>query len=518
MSQVISQVDVTNASQTVTGLDTTWVTDGVEAGHEFYVSGEGVRYEVGSVDSETQITLTANYAGSTASDVTAVIQTDFTTRGIPELSEGSLETAPIFTRAMRRIDEIFDGEIEAGDIVGLGTAATADATTSATDTTSGRVWRTNDLVKTTSVTDTTAGRMLRVGDGGLLGRATSHAWDANLATTSFRSSLTGSPVGSLVNMGVHIAHHSTNGFGVSFAGRNNRAFFQTEENSVLQPWLEFWHSGNLVKTTSATDTTAGRMLQVGDGGINVAGWSAPQNIDLNDITASGLYIVGGGSTNLPSGFQASFVQSTGTRLLGQVQTILDYANTADYRIAWRKRSTSTGDWLPHVLAWHTGNLVKGVAASTDIPTRADADGRYARLTGGNTMDGGQVFTRTAGVPVVIRRPENDTSTRFILEFQSGDGSGNKIRLTQNGNGSNGSNILTFRNTSDQNILQLIHDRTAVFGGPVRLASYTVGTVPSASTAGAGAQIYVSNETGGATVAFSDGSSWRRVQDRAVIST
>jgi len=30
-------------------------------------------------------------------------------------------------------------------------------------------------------------------------------------------------------------------------------------------------------------------------------------------------------------------------------------------------------------------------------------------------------------------------------------------------------------------------------------------------------IYVSNETGGATLAFSDGTNWRRVQDRAVVS-
>ena len=47
-------------------------------------------------------------------------------------------------------------------------------------------------------------------------------------------------------------------------------------------------------------------------------------------------------------------------------------------------------------------------------------------------------------------------------------------------------------------------------------SYTVATVPSASTYARGV-IYVSNETGGATLAFSDGTNWRRVQDRAVVS-
>jgi hypothetical protein len=52
---------------------------------------------------------------------------------------------------------------------------------------------------------------------------------------------------------------------------------------------------------------------------------------------------------------------------------------------------------------------------------------------------------------------------------------------------------------------------------VRPLSYTVATAPSASAVGAGATIYVSNESGGAVLAFSDGASWRRVTDRAVIS-
>lgn len=48
-----------------------------------------------------------------------------------------------------------------------------------------------------------------------------------------------------------------------------------------------------------------------------------------------------------------------------------------------------------------------------------------------------------------------------------------------------------------------------------LESYTVAGVPPAAPA---AQIiYVSNESGGAVLAFSDGTNWRRVTDRAVIS-
>jgi predicted dinucleotide-binding enzyme len=46
--------------------------------------------------------------------------------------------------------------------------------------------------------------------------------------------------------------------------------------------------------------------------------------------------------------------------------------------------------------------------------------------------------------------------------------------------------------------------------------YTVLTVPDATT-NESRTIYVSDETGGATMVFSDGVNWRRVQDRAIIS-
>ena len=54
------------------------------------------------------------------------------------------------------------------------------------------------------------------------------------------------------------------------------------------------------------------------------------------------------------------------------------------------------------------------------------------------------------------------------------------------------------------------------GGPVEFPQYTVSGVPDA-TAYTGHMVYVSNETGGPVMAFSDGTNWRRITDRAVIS-
>jgi hypothetical protein len=53
-------------------------------------------------------------------------------------------------------------------------------------------------------------------------------------------------------------------------------------------------------------------------------------------------------------------------------------------------------------------------------------------------------------------------------------------------------------------------------GPVPLTGYTVATLPDASKH-ARSVIYVGDESGGGVPAFSDGTAWRRVTDRAVVT-
>lgn len=48
-----------------------------------------------------------------------------------------------------------------------------------------------------------------------------------------------------------------------------------------------------------------------------------------------------------------------------------------------------------------------------------------------------------------------------------------------------------------------------------LASFTVSTLPSAAVAGK--LIFVTDESGGAVPAFSDGTDWRRITDREVVT-
>ena len=100
---------VTNGSATVTGSGTLWLAN-VTAGDSFTVAGDGVMYDVASVDSDTQVTLSVAYAGSTAAGAVYTIARDFTSPdNFPELTTGDIETPTILTRSIRQIQSRFTG-------------------------------------------------------------------------------------------------------------------------------------------------------------------------------------------------------------------------------------------------------------------------------------------------------------------------------------------------------------------------------------------------------------------------
>lgn len=66
------------------------------------------------------------------------------------------------------------------------------------------------------------------------------------------------------------------------------------------------------------------------------------------------------------------------------------------------------------------------------------------------------------------------------------------------------------------VINAIIDEVKTPMGPTGLKSYLKTALPSAALY-ANAMIFVSNDVGGSTPAFSDGTNWRRVADRAIIS-
>lgn len=121
-------VDVTNGSQTVTGNATAWLAN-VEPGDIFTLTGGSVWYEIASVDSDTQLTLAANFAGNTQEEADYAITRDFSPQhGYPLPSAGDIEVARLLARAINEIDaEILVKEMlsgNGGDIAELGEANT----------------------------------------------------------------------------------------------------------------------------------------------------------------------------------------------------------------------------------------------------------------------------------------------------------------------------------------------------------------------------------------------------------
>ena len=77
--------------------------------------------------------------------------------------------------------------------------------------------------------------------------------------------------------------------------------------------------------------------------------------------------------------------------------------------------------------------------------------------------------------------------------------------------------LSFFNISGSTGRMAISADSVSLSVALQLRNRTVANVPSAATAGRGAMVYITNESGGEVPAFSDGTNWRRVTDRAVIS-
>jgi hypothetical protein len=59
----------------------------------------------------------------------------------------------------------------------------------------------------------------------------------------------------------------------------------------------------------------------------------------------------------------------------------------------------------------------------------------------------------------------------------------------------------------------------MFAAPVKVEGFEVAGLPPADADryGAGALVFVTDETDGAVLAFSDGTDWRRCTDRAIVS-
>lgn len=185
----------------------------------------------------------------------------------------------------------------------------------------------------------------------------------------------------------------------------------------------------------------------------------------------------------------------------------------------KKRNSTNDDWelLVDVLTTSDGiEIPDGSVGTPALRFGSDTDtGIYQSATGDIAFtNNGALTALFAASSRKLRMWEESTIAGGEIEIRPGSSFSGSMFIDQlNDTGR------IFWNTTANKTLSMFNAGTGSFaldiGGVAYLESYTVATVPSAATAGG--LIYVSDEAGGATLAFSDGTNWRRVQDRAIIS-
>ncbi|QYW06623.1 putative tail fiber protein [Pseudomonas phage UAVern] len=194
--------------------------------------------------------------------------------------------------------------------------------------------------------------------------------------------LTGTFYGTLQVNGQYSDASGLSGMSRVFITTNGRTFTQTAASAgAWGPWVESWTTSNLVRTTSNTDTTAGRIVQTGNYGL---GNSIPlaDNADLDTVIVSGNYRLAN-HPGLPSA--ASYGQLMVIR--GQdtiVQIAFGYQNRTFSRSGNPAVVGGAGNWGNWIEYYNTGNTAQ-IVADVTAGIQTVLDGKLDKS--GGTMTG-----------------------------------------------------------------------------------------------------------------------------------
>lgn len=262
------------------------------------------------------------------------------------------------------------------------------------------LWNTENLVKQTSPTDTTAGAMMAVGAFGL--GANTPEWsnttlnDFTVPTGFYRatSSVTDTPWADYWGVAIEKAPDGAY-VRQSIWCLNNatRIFERVISAGIAVPWREIWHTGNLTKQTSPTDTTAGALMAVGAFGIGgvAVNLSSP---NMNDPRVSGLYYCSGGSNGPMANFYGWLRVEDVTTGAYTYQTAFDVTGKK-----WHRALSFHTGWTRWSQVYEQASIIGTVSQLNGVPTGAiiergsNANGEYVRFA-----DGTQICSRSVGFP------------------------------------------------------------------------------------------------------------------------
>lgn len=351
----------------------------------------------------------------------------------------------------------------------------------------------------------------------------------------------------LVSASVEVRRESDNGLATVFSTRTGTSLtnpFTSDSNGMAT----FYAAPGLYKIT-VTKGSSSRILRyvnVGIAGDVGDGWSSPAadtlaaytaGVERIRVSSAGAVTIGGAlnaSDNVGAGVDANLNLGAGRTGDGNAYVDLSASVGVDYSARFIRFSGANGvAAFEHVGTGTFSFTNKGAAAfvfaTTDtermrltsggdfgVGTNSPASRLDARINGGASISGPSSGTWVARI---VNATDSSAQNGLSVQNRWGTSSATIFECASGWNGSAEGYYPVFSVKGDGLVGVGTSSPSTQFHvvGPIRCGSYTVGTVPSASSAGAGARIYVTNEAGGAVGAESDGADWRRVTDRAIIS-
>lgn len=344
--------------------------------------------------------------------------------------------------------------------------------------------------------------------------------------------------------GAQVAHGGCAGFGSSNASYAIRYGFRATDGAVMDvdKCTAINCGQEAVRCFNATLVNGPGFQGSGAGanGVSISGASSgnfpSDGTNSADFTAAGIYgafVANASCANLVD----SKLWSAGTNGARIANGSLAYAGGANGRRNGQSGADSAFDFTVAVgsLLALNGTTLGGISQQPNFlgPEGIIFDPRpytVAEFTLGANTDNYDLSPSIRDVIIVT--PDNTRNITGLAQGQSGrritiqnGSSTNRIQIKHEDAGSNSSSRFNLPGAQQVFIYPgcaatfvYINSRWRLqsITGPQQLFTYTVATLPSAATF-TNAIVYVSNAAGGAIQAFSDGTNWRRVDDRAVVS-
>lgn len=174
------------------------------------------------------------------------------------------------------------------------------------------------------------------------------------------------------------------------------------------------------------------------------------------------------------------------------------------------KSSSDGTSFSEVLKADISNGYVGMGTDTPASRLHLSQDTDARLTI-TTQNGG-----SGGGFDIINAADNQnwrvTGSKFNFKLRDHTLGLDKLILLPGASGN-----AFFTNISNLGVGTSAPSTKLHVNGPVRMGQYSKTSLPSAGGSGAGSLIFVSDESTGPVLAFSDGTNWRRVNDRGIVN-